>query len=145
MYILSGRSCDGFMFVRCRRRWTVIGPALGGVSRLLKFWVVFAIAVIFTLSESLPAMHFGIVNISVYLSVCLSKFIRICPSERYYGSVKHNDPASMVTVVKRYIVLFRAYSPFYMRQNGLYLYRYAMYFKITFDLIVVLILSISSR
>ena len=94
---------------------------------------------------SLPAMQFGIINISV----CLSKIILICPSQRYYGSVKHNDPASIIIVVKRYIVLFGAYSPFYVRKRRyhavLYLYRYAMYFKIIFDQIVVLILSISLR
>ena len=79
-------------------------------------------------------MQFGIINISV----CLSKFILICPSQRYYGSVKHSDPtaASIINVVKRYIMLFRAYSPFYVSKKKipvLYLYRYAMYFKITFD------------
>ena len=58
-------------------------------------------------------MQFGIIHISV----CLSKVILICPSQRYYGSVKHNDPASIINVVKRCILLFRAYSQFYVRKK----------------------------
>ena len=92
-------ACGGLMFVRYHRR-------LGGVSRLLKFWMALAIAIILTLSESLPAMHFGI---HFCLSVCLSKFILISPSQSYYGSVKHNNnPASIINAVKRYTLLFRA-------------------------------------
>ena len=46
-----------------------------GVSRLLKFWVDLAIAVIFNLSESLPAMQFGIINIYVCLSVKMYTYL----------------------------------------------------------------------
>ena len=59
-------------------------------------------------------MQFGIIIVYVCLSVCLSYRIYSYLSS---STILRFSEASIITVVKRYIMLYGAYSPFYARKK----------------------------